>query len=142
MIDISKRNKAEVLAALYNASRPQGMGFIQYNLEPMTVEQAALILEEQQHFDYLGGRVMKISLDGDTLDPRLYDRDNGEGAAQRALDASEAEIAQIHKDGVQAAAAHANNHLHEKSRINKNGITLGLGDHADVLKAKIEKAKE
>lgn len=28
---------------------------------------------------------MKISLEGDTLEPRAYDRDNGAGAAERAI---------------------------------------------------------
>jgi hypothetical protein len=28
---------------------------------------------------------MKIDLTGDSFDPFLYDRDNGEGAAERAL---------------------------------------------------------
>lgn len=37
------------------------------------------------YFDYLKGRVMKVSISGDSLDPRLYDRDNGQGAAARAL---------------------------------------------------------
>lgn len=40
---------------------------------------------ERIYFDYLQGRVMKVDLAGDELDPRLYDRDNGEGAARRAI---------------------------------------------------------
>lgn len=30
---------------------------------------------------------MKVDLAGGAFDPRLYDRDNGSGAAQRAIDA-------------------------------------------------------
>jgi hypothetical protein len=37
------------------------------------------------YFDYLHGRVMKIGLNTDDLEERLYDRDNGQGAAERAL---------------------------------------------------------
>ena len=37
------------------------------------------------YFDYLQGRVMKVRIQGDELDPRLYDRDNGEGAAEQAI---------------------------------------------------------
>lgn len=52
----------------------------------MTVEDAQKILEGgQTDFDYLQGRVMKVDLSEDTLDPWLYDRDNGQGAAERAI---------------------------------------------------------
>jgi hypothetical protein len=34
-IDLKGLNKAAVLAALYNASKPQGMGFLQYDPTPM-----------------------------------------------------------------------------------------------------------
>jgi len=93
MIDISKLDKAEVLAALYNKSRP--LGFLHYDPTPMTKEEANILLKEQEYitydgrksiyFDYLNGRVMKVDLSGNELDPYLYDRDNGEGAAANAL---------------------------------------------------------
>jgi len=86
MIDISTLNKADVLAALYNHSKPQGLGFIQFNPKDMTRDQAEALLVNQQYFDYLYGRVMKVSILGDQLDPWLYDRDLGQGAAQRAID--------------------------------------------------------
>lgn len=85
MIDISKMNKAEVLAKLYNASKPLGRGIIHYDPAPMTTEQAQKLLNQDTYFDYLQGRVMKIDLSGDMLDPRLYDRDNGQGAASHVL---------------------------------------------------------
>lgn len=40
MINIADLDKAEVLAALYNASKPQGMGFMHYDPAPMGVEEA------------------------------------------------------------------------------------------------------
>jgi len=86
MIDLQGKNKAEVLAKLYNASKPQGMGLLHYDSKKMTTEQAQAILDTgQKCFDYLKGRVMKIDLSDDELDIRLYDRDNGQGAAARAL---------------------------------------------------------
>jgi hypothetical protein len=86
-IDISKFDKAEVLAALYNASKQQGMGFLNpRGREPLTKEEAANLLKEGTYFDYLAGRVMKVELGGDSLDPWLYDRDNGPGAAASALE--------------------------------------------------------
>lgn len=84
-VDISNKDKAEVLAALYNNSHPHGMGFLQYDPEPMTVEQARELLKETTYFDYLKGRVMKISLDGNTVYTGNYNRDNGYMAAENAI---------------------------------------------------------
>ena len=87
-MDISKLDRAEVLAALYNASQPLGMGFMHFKDEDMTREQAQAELDARKpraYFDYLHGRVMKVDLSGDELGTRLYNRDNGEGAAERAL---------------------------------------------------------
>lgn len=91
-IDISKLDKAEVLAALYNNSHPMGLGLLQFNSKEMTVKEARKLLETQVSFDYIYGRVMKIDLSGDTLDPWLYDRDNGEGAAKAAIEGLEAKL--------------------------------------------------
>lgn len=85
VVDISNKDKAEVLVALYNNSHPYGMGFLQYNPEPMTIEKARELLKKTTHFDYLDGRVMKISLEGNTVRTWGYNRDNGKGAAERAI---------------------------------------------------------
>ena len=87
MIDISKMDRATVLAKLYNASRPLGLGFLHHTPEPMGSLEAEKLLAQGDYFDYLKGRVMKIRLKfGATeLDPLLYDRDNGPGAAAKAL---------------------------------------------------------
>ncbi len=89
LIDISKLDKAAVLAALYNASRPQGLGFLHATPQDMTTAEAATHLETQDYFDYLNGRVMKIDLSPTSFEkglaPFLYDRDLGQGATQRAL---------------------------------------------------------
>ncbi len=94
-VDISGLNKADVLAALYNRAQPMGMGFIHFTPEDMTREEAEKLLERgddhQDHFggipgrsrlyfDYLKGRCMKVDLTEDEVDPRLFDRDYGEGA--------------------------------------------------------------
>jgi len=86
MIDIKGLRKAEVLAALYNNSKPQGLGFLHFNPADMTVEEAENILKETTYFDYLKGHVMKVDLSSDEgFKEWLYDRDNGNGAAQRAI---------------------------------------------------------
>ena len=86
-IDISGLDRADILAALYNNSRPQGLGFMHYDAKSMTAAEARALLVEGHRFDYLKGRVMKINLrpDAATLDGRLYDRDNGQGSTERVV---------------------------------------------------------
>jgi len=86
-ISLEGLDKGAVLAALYNASKPQGMGFMHYDPVPMTAEEATELLKEHTYFDYLRGRVMKVGLGSEELDPWRYDRDNGQGAALRAIEA-------------------------------------------------------
>lgn len=105
-MNIAGLSKARVLAALYNRARPQGMGFLHYDPTPMTEEEAQKVLGEGDDltrmfggesvgrlrgrplfFDYLKGRVMKIDLSGDEVDTRLYNNDNGQGAAEETVQA-------------------------------------------------------
>lgn len=89
MVDITGLTKADVLAALFNASHPQGWGWLHSNSEEMTVESAKALIDArggELYFDYIQGRVIKVDLASDTFNSSLYDRDNGQGAAQRAID--------------------------------------------------------
>ena len=85
MINIKGINKAEVLKRLYDNSQPLGMGFLQAEAGNMSIEEAESIIRNNKDFDYLKGRVMKVDLSSDEFDPWLYDRDNGQGAAKKAL---------------------------------------------------------
>ncbi len=87
MIDIRGLDKAEILMVLYNNASPQGMGFLHATPEDMSIEEARWIVDRGVglDFDYLKGRVMKVSLDGDEFDPGLYNRDNGHGKAERLI---------------------------------------------------------
>lgn len=84
-MDITGLNKAEVLAALYNRSKPLGFGYLHFEAKAMTKEEATELLKETTFFDYLKGRVMKINLEKDEVDTRLYNRDNGVDAAEMAI---------------------------------------------------------
>ncbi len=84
-MNIANLDKAAVLAALYNRAQTQGIAALQYRMETMPLAEARTILGRQTSFDYLKGRVLKIDLSGDELDTRLYDRDNGPGAAAEAI---------------------------------------------------------
>ena len=86
MIDISGLNHADVLRTLYDAAQQQGLGYLHFTPEPMAVGEAAALLKDGNYFDYLKGRVMKIKIAGTEIDEGLYDRDNGPGAAARAID--------------------------------------------------------
>lgn len=89
-VSIAGLDKARVLATLFNASHPQGMGFLNpASSMPLTASAAAEIIAEDRghlYFDYLNGRVLKVDLTGDHIDARLYDRDNGDGALAAAID--------------------------------------------------------
>lgn len=88
-VNITGLDRAAVLASLFNNSQQQGLGLLNpHGAQPMTREQAATILAATPHgyFDYLHGRVLKVDLSGDDVDPWLYDRDNGRGALARAVD--------------------------------------------------------
>lgn len=88
MIDITNLPKNKVLATLFNNSKQQGMGFLDVSGSiNMTLEDAQKIVDSGRlSFDYLRGRVMKVDISDNSFDPRLYDRDNGNGAASRAID--------------------------------------------------------
>ena len=86
MISIKGLNKAEVLKVLYDNAKPLGLGILSYNPEPMTIEEAENILKTTMDFDYLQGRVMKVNISKDEFREDLYDRDNGEGSAKKAID--------------------------------------------------------
>lgn len=98
-VPVAKR--AAVLAALYNATKPVGMGLIHYRPEPMTEVQAqALIYTYQANVadyprlaagyrcDYVHGRPIKIHFDDDLCRGlHLYDRyQGGTGAARRIIE--------------------------------------------------------
>lgn len=142
-------DKAAVLAALYNASKPQGMGFIHYNPAPMTIEQAQHLLDQspRKYFDYLAGRVMKVDLSGDELDTWCYDRDNGEGAAAAAIeelqttgDTNSPAIEATHHVNTVESAETTRKEMTRDSRINGGIIHMGLSDVADVLEPAVQAA--
>lgn len=85
-MDISQLSKPKVLAALFNAAKPLGLGVLHYKKDHVMDEQEAnILLNEQTYFDYLEGRVMKVDLSKDELRTDLYNRDNGESAAENAI---------------------------------------------------------
>lgn len=82
VFDLVGRDKAELFAKLYNASRPQGLGMLEYDPSSMTYEEARDLIESgKTWFDYVKGRVMKVKFVGNTLDATLFDQHYGAGLA-------------------------------------------------------------
>lgn len=151
MVDISGLDKAQVLAALYNAARPQGMGFMHYDPTPMTAEEALFLVG--RYCDYVKGRVMKIEMTGDDVDTRLYNRDNGEGAAEMVIDSLRVSgdvnndlIQKIHEVGTQGAIQFVRQHISDAGEISESGETasvrLGYADVAKFLSPKVQEAQD
>ena len=97
VLDIAGLDKAELLAAFYNASRPMGMGILQAPFGPrvMTREDAERVIREgtgdyprgfgvneNLNFDYVYGRPLKINLSGDTVRVDFFEEDNEQPADQ------------------------------------------------------------
>ncbi|MBI2462654.1 MAG: hypothetical protein HYV65_00180 [Candidatus Spechtbacteria bacterium] len=152
-ISLQGLNKGNVLAALYNASRPQGMGFLQYDPKPMTLEEAEYLLQRMTDFDYIKGRVMKVDLSGDVLDTWGYDRGNGDGAAEQAIselrstgDVNSVVAQATHHMSTLEAAEDVKADLNKETTVaNSEGIvilSLGLADVADVLGPAVDRAIE
>lgn len=86
MVNIKGLNKATVLKALHDNSKAQGLSFL--HLTELSLTDCEGIIAEsgdRLYFDYLAGKVMKVDITGDEFDPWGYDRDNGDGAAQSAI---------------------------------------------------------
>ena len=152
-IDISGLERPLVLAGLYNAARPQGMGFSQYDPTPMTVEEAADLLQQGVRFNYLKGRALKTDLDSDVFDPQWFDRYNGEGAAHTVIeslretsDPNNERIRAIHVYSTKASVADAREYMQQGPSLTGQGDTavfgMGMADVAESLGPAVDRAEE
>jgi hypothetical protein len=109
-IDVSGITRAHLLAALYNVAHcPGGMAALAFRVGDMNINEAMQLVNEAEkvlprgqevYFDYVHGRVLKVRLNGYSLDPRLYDRDNGEGAAARVVSRLREQLSHAAKDPI------------------------------------------
>jgi hypothetical protein len=97
-------DKALVFAALYNGAKPSGKDIREYDPEPMTCTEAKKLVLTRKRFDYVKGRILLIIFVGDTFNQKLYNKNNGEGAAEIIIeslrltgDVNNSEIVKIHK---------------------------------------------
>lgn len=88
MIDIKGIEKGVLLHQLWRFSQAQGISYLGLPIKPVNEDTFREIIKMYQdegrdlYFDYLMGKVMKIDISADEMDPWLYDRDNGVGQAQ------------------------------------------------------------
>ncbi len=93
VLDISNKDRCDVLAALYNASTPAGMGFMEYNPLPWTREFAKMYFEKYAREDeehcirikWILGRPINCTFVGNLVYVAGYNNDNEWGLAQRAI---------------------------------------------------------
>lgn len=91
-VNIKDIPKNELLAALYNNSKPLGMGMLHYDPTPMTPDEAQNMIDDLKNeghdlfFDYVKGRVIKVDITGDEMRTGSYNRDIGVGAAERIVE--------------------------------------------------------
>lgn len=124
-------NKAIVLMVLYNASKSQGNSFLGGDGSPMNVEEATERLKSQTDFDYLNGKVMKIDLKHDILETWLYDRDNGDGAALKAIQSQYPDATEMSEDEAKEEALK----IQAQGRMNRTGQkTATVTDISEHLK--------
>ena len=127
-VSLEGLDKAAVFAALFNRSKPQGLGFLHYNPEEMTALQARERFDDcSEYFDYVDGRVMKVNLSGDKLETGLYNRDNGVDAAEDVIatlrssnNVTSAEAQHAHTENTRDSATSTMDNIHEKSTVEEH----------------------
>lgn len=94
VIDISNKDRYEVLAALYNASIPAGKGFMNYNPTSWDREMAAFYFENYGKrddvdgtvsFDWIKGRLTPCVFKGNLVYVANYNYSYEDGFAQRVI---------------------------------------------------------
>lgn len=83
-INIAGLDKAEVLAALFNATK-SGDPVLDKLEKPMTKEEAEEILQQTYACDWVRGRPIKVVLSGDEFESTAYDCNNGESLAEKVI---------------------------------------------------------
>ena len=109
-VDTTGLPREFVLAALYNAASPRGMGFTHYDPTPMNAAWALRVINERGNdlrhvlhklnpdihpmprpqvtlaFDYVYGRPLKLTIVNPIVDVTRYDEIHGDGVAETVID--------------------------------------------------------
>ncbi len=108
-VSFENLEKAMVLAALYNGAKPSSTDIASYDPEPMTVAEGKELTFKRNHFDYIKGRILLIIFTENTFNSKLYNKHNGENAAESIIeslketgDVNNSIISGIHQKNVDA----------------------------------------
>ncbi len=78
-VDCTGLDPYDVMAHLYNSSKPKGMGVFEAKYVPMDHDTAKSILDSNSNTDYVYGRPIKTSFyNWPFLYPKTYDKYNGD----------------------------------------------------------------
>ena len=85
-VDIRGLDKERLFIALLGGAKVAG--FFGFHGQPSPPQPTEIPDKKvlDSYIDYYMGRVIKANLSGDTVDPRGYDRDNGQGAFKSVVD--------------------------------------------------------
>jgi len=87
MINIEGLDKAKVLKVLYDNAKVLGHGFLDNTGDNIGLGKAEELLSDSYKFDYVHGKMLFIDLSSDIeFDGTKYDKSNGTGKAQSAVD--------------------------------------------------------
>ncbi len=89
VVTIKSLDKALVLMCLFDfakAGTSSVFNPLRIFAPELSLAKAKKLVAEAFVFDYVYGKAIKVDLSGDAFSPYLYDRDNGKGRAQAAID--------------------------------------------------------
>lgn len=91
LVDITGLDKAMVLVALVSGAEICNNGWMDKDCyKQLTLDKARKLLKEKDatycHFDFVHGRAIKVTFNENNFSSFFYDRENGQGAAQNAVD--------------------------------------------------------
>ena len=84
-VDISGLNKGMLLLELWSNSKPASFFSMNGMTPPPFNAEKAQGAAQRGYIDYYEGRCIKADLTGDDAEPRLYDRDFGDGSFLRVV---------------------------------------------------------
>ena len=83
MVDIAGINKEVLLETLWNNSRPIPF-YRKYKVNPpnFDIKKAMKQVKDDGYADYILGRLIKVNIESDSVDPEIYNENNGKGKLQ------------------------------------------------------------
>jgi hypothetical protein len=86
-IDISGLDKVKLLQALFDRAKPQENSFVYYHSNNKLGRAGAenVLRNGHGYVDHVAGKVMKVNISDDRLDPFLFNTHNGAGAAEQVI---------------------------------------------------------